>query len=69
VGTVGATGADAPGPDAWRARSTEVKGSWWETWTEWIGERAGGMRTPPPTGSDEYPVLGDAPGDYVRGKA
>ncbi|NMO90143.1 alpha/beta hydrolase [Actinomycetospora sp. TBRC 11914] len=69
VGTVGATGADAPGPDAWRARSTEVKGSWWESWAEWIGERAGGMRTPPPTGSDEYPVLGEAPGDYVRGNA
>ncbi len=69
VGTVGATGADAPGPDAWRARSTEVKGSWWETWSEWIGERAGGMRTPPPTGSDAHPVLGDAPGDYVLGKA
>ena len=69
VGTVGATGADAPGPDAWRARSSEVKGSWWETWSGWIGERAGGMRTPPPTGNDEYPVLGDAPGDYVRGTA
>ncbi|HEY2223594.1 PHA/PHB synthase family protein [Actinomycetospora sp.] len=69
VGTVGATGTDAPGPDAWRARSTEVKGSWWESWAEWIGERAGGMRTPPPTGSEAYPPIGDAPGDYVRGKA
>jgi polyhydroxyalkanoate synthase len=69
VGTVGASGPDAPGPDAWRARSTEVKGSWWETWSEWISERGGGMRTPPATGNDEYPVLGDAPGDYVRGTA
>ncbi|MCD2193255.1 alpha/beta fold hydrolase [Actinomycetospora endophytica] len=69
VGTVGASGPDAPGPDAWRSRSTEVKGSWWDTWAEWIGERAGGMRTPPVTGSDEHPVLGDAPGDYVRGTA
>ncbi|WP_018331672.1 PHA/PHB synthase family protein [Actinomycetospora chiangmaiensis] len=67
VGTVGATGADAPGPDAWRARATEVKGSWWETWSEWIGEHAGGMRTPPPVGSDAHPVLGDAPGEYVLG--
>lgn len=67
VGTVGATGADAPGPDAWRARSTEVKGSWWETWSEWIGEHAGGMRTPPPVGSDAHPVLGNAPGEYVLG--
>jgi polyhydroxyalkanoate synthase subunit PhaC len=69
VGTVGATGPDAPGPDAWRERSTEVKGSWWETWAEWIGERGGGMRTPPATGSDEHRVLGEAPGDYVRGTA
>ena len=52
-----------------RRASTEVKGSWWETWSEWIGEHAGGMRTPPPTGSDEHPVIGDAPGDYVRGTA
>ena len=69
VGTVGATGPDAPGPDAWRARSSEVTGSWWETWSEWIGERAGGMRTPPPTGSEAHPPIGDAPGDYVRGNA
>ncbi|GLZ56174.1 alpha/beta fold hydrolase [Actinomycetospora sp. NBRC 106378] len=67
VGTVGATGADAPGPDAWRARSTEVKGSWWETWSEWIGEHGGEMVSPPPVGSDAHPVLGDAPGEYVLG--
>lgn len=69
VGTVGATGPEAPGPDAWRARASEVKGSWWETWTDWIDQRAGGMRTPPATGTSEHPVLGDAPGDYVRRKA
>jgi polyhydroxyalkanoate synthase subunit PhaC len=56
----------AADPDVWRQRATEVQGSWWETWTEWIGERAGGMRTPPPTGSDAHPPLGDAPGTYVR---
>jgi polyhydroxyalkanoate synthase len=32
-----------------------------------MAERAGGMRTPPPTGSDAYPPLGDAPGSYVLG--
>ncbi|MDL5154744.1 PHA/PHB synthase family protein [Actinomycetospora termitidis] len=67
VGTVGATGADAPGPDAWRNRSTEVQGSWWETWAEWIGEHAGEQRTPPPVGSEAHPPLGDAPGQYVLG--
>jgi len=55
----------AADPEVWRQRATEVQGSWWETWTEWIGERAGGMRTPPPTGSEAHPPLGDAPGTYV----
>ena len=69
VGTVGATGTDAPGPDAWRARSTEVQGSWWETWSEWIGEHAGDQRTPPAVGSEAHPAQGDAPGEYVLGTA
>ncbi|MFC5062775.1 PHA/PHB synthase family protein [Actinomycetospora atypica] len=68
VGTVGETGSDAPGPDGWRARSSEVKGSWWETWSTWIGEHGGDMRTPPPVGTERYPVLGDAPGEYVLGE-
>jgi len=65
VGTVG--GDAAPDADTWRARATELKASWWESWSDWIGERAGGMRQPPPTGSDAYPPLGDAPGSYVLG--
>ncbi|MCD2188537.1 PHA/PHB synthase family protein [Actinomycetospora soli] len=67
VGTVGATGSDAPGPDAWRQRSTEVQGSWWETWIAWIDERGGEKQDPPPVGSEAHPVLGDAPGQYVLG--
>ncbi|WP_433800976.1 PHA/PHB synthase family protein [Actinomycetospora sp. CA-084318] len=67
VGTVGATGSDAPGPDAWRQRSTEIQGSWWETWIGWIDERGGDMQSPPQVGSEAHPVLGDAPGQYVLG--
>ncbi|GAA4827177.1 class I poly(R)-hydroxyalkanoic acid synthase [Actinomycetospora corticicola] len=67
VGTVGATGSDAPGPDAWRQRSTEIQGSWWETWSEWIGEHGGPKQEPPTVGSEAHPVLGDAPGQYVLG--
>ncbi len=51
VGTVGATGADAPGPDAWRSRATEVKGSWWETWSEWIRSTPGPCARRPPPGA------------------
>ena len=55
VGTVGATGPDAPGPDAWRSRSTEVAGSWWETVGRVDRRARRGHAAPPPTGSDEHP--------------
>lgn len=65
---IGTVGGDAqPDPEAWRARATEVQGSWWEPWRDWMAERGGGMRTPPATGSAEHPPLGDAPGSYVLG--
>jgi polyhydroxyalkanoate synthase len=54
-------------PDTWRQQATEVKGSWWQTWAEWIGDRAGAMQTPPPMGSSTHPPIADAPGTYVRG--
>lgn len=56
------------GEDAqeWEQRATEVKGSWWESWAEWIGARAGGEQPPPPVGSEQYPPLGPAPGTYVH---
>lgn len=64
IGTVG-NGAQ-PDPEAWREQAEEVKGSWWETWTEWIEQHGGPQRTPPPVGSEAYPPLEDAPGSYVR---
>ncbi|WP_433784851.1 PHA/PHB synthase family protein [Actinomycetospora sp. CA-101289] len=65
IGTVG--GDSAPDADTWMQRATEVGASWWEPWRDWMGERGGGMRQPPPTGSDAYPPLQDAPGSYVLG--
>jgi polyhydroxyalkanoate synthase len=56
-------------PDTWLADAKEHKMSWWEDWKEWIGQRAGAQRTPPPTGSEAHPPLGPAPGTYVRVKA
>jgi len=55
-----------PDPQAWRANATEHHESWWTDWAAWIGSRAGELREPPPTGSATYPVLGEAPGSYVR---
>ncbi len=43
------------------------RGSWWEDWATWASERAGPLGAAPPMGSDRYPVLGEAPGQYVRG--
>ncbi len=41
--------------------------TWWEDWTAWADARAGRLGPPPPLGSERYPVLGEAPGNYVRG--
>jgi polyhydroxyalkanoate synthase len=53
-------------PDVWRAGAEEHAGSWWVDWAGWITARAGRRRTPFRVGGDDYPVLADAPGTYVR---
>ena len=61
------TNDDLPAdPDAWRAGALERQETWWTDWAEWISSRAGERRLPPASGSATYPVLGDAPGTYVR---
>ncbi len=54
-------------PDRWLEQSELHPGSWWEHWNAWIATRAPDT-TPAPSepGSDEYPPIADAPGDYVR---
>ena len=54
------------GPE-WRAAAEKHAGSWWEDWATWAADRAGPLGSPPAMASDRYPVLGEAPGDYVRG--
>jgi polyhydroxyalkanoate synthase len=62
------TGDDLPvEPTAWREGTTKHAGSWWEDWAVWSAEHSGQLVDPPPTGSDSYPVIGDAPGEYVHG--
>jgi len=56
----------ASDPDEWHAAATKHAETWWEEWARWIAQRAGGQATPPPIGSKDYPVLGDAPGTYVH---
>jgi polyhydroxyalkanoate synthase len=57
----------AAGPaEAWRETAQRKAGTWWDDWARWSTEIAGDMIDPPPMGNDEHPVLGDAPGLYVR---
>jgi polyhydroxyalkanoate synthase len=54
-------------PDAWLSSSTEVPGSWWPAWSEWLGRHGGGKRKPPAKqGSAKYKPIEPAPGRYVK---
>jgi polyhydroxyalkanoate synthase subunit PhaC len=55
-----------PDAAAWQAAAERMAGSWWQDWTDWAGQRAGGLVPPPPMGSNRFAPLRDAPGDYVR---
>ncbi|MBB5442573.1 MULTISPECIES: class I poly(R)-hydroxyalkanoic acid synthase [unclassified Paraburkholderia] len=53
--------------DEWFDAATEVPGSWWPEWTDWL-DQYGGKKVKPRAnlGSDEFPVIEPAPGRYVR---
>jgi polyhydroxyalkanoate synthase len=58
-----ATPAD---PQEWLATARTETGSWWGHYVEWLTERSGPERdAPTELGSEDYPVLGPAPGTYV----
>jgi polyhydroxyalkanoate synthase len=51
--------------DEWRAHAARHDGSWWQDWAKWSAENSGPLADPPPTGSDDYPVLDEGPGKYI----
>ncbi len=55
-------------PDKWLASIVKRPGSWWEDWTAWLREHCGDEINPPHSGSQAYPPLGSAPGQYVLEK-
>lgn len=57
----------AENADAWMETAVKTRGSWWEGWVKWVGERSG-RRVPAPAtlGSQDFVPHGDAPGEYVR---
>jgi polyhydroxyalkanoate synthase subunit PhaC len=54
-------------PEAWLKSASQTPGSWWEDWTDWLGERSGGKRSARKRlGGKGHRPLGDAPGSYVK---
>jgi len=51
--------------DAWRSSASEVAGSWWEDWMQWLKPRCGEMTSAGPTSKREFKKLAAAPGTYV----
>ena len=57
-------------PDEWVADAPRTEGSWWPEWVLWLDARSGEPRKPPQMGAADagYPLLRDAPGEYVMEK-
>jgi len=54
-------------PDAWLSAATEVPGSWWTRWSDWLSLRAGDKRAAPKkAGNRKYKSIEPAPGRYVK---
>ena len=59
--------ANPPNPDDFLAGASTQRGTWWEDWAGWLGERSGGEKpAPAELGSDGHPPLDPAPGTYVK---
>jgi polyhydroxyalkanoate synthase subunit PhaC len=57
-----------PAPDAWLDGASKHRGTWWDDWLAWLGERSGDeVEAPSSLGSDAHQPLEDAPGTYVFG--
>ena len=57
-------------PDEWLAGATEVPGSWWPRWSEWLKQFADGdVPARGRLGSKKYQPGEPAPGRYVKEKA
>ena len=52
--------------EEWRAGAVEHAGSWWPSWMEWLKARSGPLVPARDPAAGPLPVLGDAPGEYVR---
>ena len=62
------SGKPAATAEEWRESAAAHQGSWWTDWFAWLAKRSGRKVKPPALGSEQYPVLQDAPGSYVLEK-
>jgi polyhydroxyalkanoate synthase len=53
----------------WFAKATEHAGSWWPHWADWLASQAPGKVPARKPGSNDYPPLCNAPGEYVKVKS
>ena len=54
-------------PETWQIMAQPHDGSWWPEWVNWLASESGEPVLPPALGAPPaYPVLGEAPGSYVR---
>ncbi len=55
-------------PQEWLEGASKKRGTWWDDWSEWLGERSGDQkRKPAKLGQRGFTPLGEAPGEYVHG--
>lgn len=53
--------------EEWFSSATEIPGSWWTRWSDWLASRAGGKRAAPKkAGNRKYKPIEPAPGRYVK---
>ncbi|MBL4900260.1 MAG: class I poly(R)-hydroxyalkanoic acid synthase [Colwellia sp.] len=58
------------GADHWLETATEVPGSWWPHWDEWLKAQGGKLiDAPTELGNDKYAELEPAPGSFVLAKS
>jgi polyhydroxyalkanoate synthase len=55
-------------PEDWMASATKHDGAWWPAWQRWLAGHSSAKARPPAVGAPRkgYPVVEEAPGQYVR---
>jgi polyhydroxyalkanoate synthase len=67
---VGSDKSSHTDPVKWEAQATEVAGSWWPDWYEWLAAQSGKkVKAPKSLGNTKHKLIEAAPGSYVKVRA